>query len=227
MSNKKENDEDDIDIKYIIAACCAFPVVLTIIIICISYSMSSSKERIVNAKSKYRCDYVNFSLNTKIKVYSVIPNEELFYKIEGNILRSVTDPLTLYDERQNHKEIMYADDKYHYFTQDSHIIKSKISNEILCEMEGKYKKTYNGDSYDLYANNTMVGIAKFNKKNDYGDVETTSGDLIAEFSRDYLTKDYTVQINENNIFTDEVLLMIFASYVSDYSYDDSINKKNN
>jgi len=81
------------------------------------------------------------------------------------------------------------------------------------------------NSYDLYKNNTYIGKVSFNYDDTYGDVKTDKGDLIADYTKSRVSDDYTVQIKENNIFSDEVILMIFASYVSDYVYDENIEKK--
>ncbi|KAG4094742.1 hypothetical protein H8356DRAFT_1691704 [Neocallimastix lanati (nom. inval.)] len=207
---KKYGDE----ICNILSYCCCF---LTTIVILghICYMLIfSNNESNIKAKTEYRCDYINFSANTKIQVYSVTPKEELLYTIEGDILKAFTNPLTLYDERQNHKEIMYAGDKYNYFSRNTHIIQSKITNEILCDMEGHYQ--FIGDTYDLYVNDTQVGTAKFHSENKQGEVKTMSGDLIAEYYKAYFRKDYTVRVKKgNNIFTDETLLMIIAAYICD------------
>jgi len=192
------------------------------IIILIFDISTGEKVKDIGAKSIYKCEYKNFSLGTKIEVYN--PEDTLLYTIEGNIFTYNTDPLTLYDEKQNHNKIIYAGDKYQRIKQDSHSIQSLPSKESLCEMKGNYIR-YNKNSYDLYKNNTCIGKASFNAKNTYGDVKTDKGDLIADYTRKRYSKDYTVQIKENNIFSDEVVLMIFASYVSDYVYDENVEKK--
>ncbi|KAG4094739.1 hypothetical protein H8356DRAFT_508255 [Neocallimastix lanati (nom. inval.)] len=194
--------------------CYCFLLIIIILAYICYVLMTSSKESKINANSEYRCNFINFSLNSKVQVYSVTPKEELLYIIEAGTLKAFVNPLKLYDERQNHKEIMYTDDKNKYLSKNNHIIQSKITNEILCDMEGNHQLI--GDTYDLYVNDTQVGTAKFDFDCRQGEVKTMSGDLIAEYSKGHLNKDYTVRVKENNIFTDETLLMIIASYIGDY-----------
>ncbi|OUM68727.1 hypothetical protein PIROE2DRAFT_57934 [Piromyces sp. E2] len=198
-------------------AMCALGI-LPIFIFILIFALSSGKYKDIGAKSIYKCDYISFALNTKIKIYNDT-EDDLLYAVEGNILKWTTDPLTLYDEKQNHKKIMYAGDSLNFFSQDSHSIQSLPKKESLCEMEGKF--SFSGNSYKLYINNTYTGDATFNSHSTHGEVKTKTGDLIADFYRkNIFVKDYTVQIKENNIFSDETLLMIFASFVSDYTADE-------
>lgn len=52
-----------------------------------------------------------------------------------------------------------------------------------------------------------------------GSIRDTKGNLIATYSSSYFMNDYTVTIYDNDICSDMSILMIVASYVSDYMAD--------
>jgi len=193
-----------------IATCCVSVVFILIVLLYNIISSGDSKD--IGAKSIYKCDYIIFALKTNIKIYN--PEDTLLYSIEGKTFTFDSNPLTLYDEKQNHTKIMYVEDE----DEDSHSIQSFLSKESLCEM--KVNNNFSGDSFELYKNGTYIGKASFNFLSTYGEFKTDKGDLIADFTRGHFSKDYTVQIRENNVLSDEVLLMIYGSYAANYLNDE-------
>ena len=65
----------------------------------------------------------------------------------------------------------------------------------------------------------IVATAEFNMSNTGGTIKDTEGNLIAKYLSSYFMNDYTVTIYDNNICSDMSILMIVASYVSDYMAD--------
>ena len=163
----------------------------------------------IGAVKTFDCDVKILRLNTDIHVSS--DGNEL-YNISGNVLRILTDPLTLYDTSGN--TLAYAGDQYHIITQDTHWILTG-SEEI--KMVGNFN--FFGDSYDIYVDGQKVAHAKFDFLNTYGTLVDNSGNLMADYSSRLYFKDYTVQATQYNIFSDEALNLIFASYYSDQEAD--------
>ena len=171
----------------------------------------------VDAIKVFDADVKLLRLNTEIHVSDEETGEEM-YIIKGNILRILTDPLTLYDT--NGKEIAFGDDAYHIIAQDTHVITSIYGEEV--KMVGNFSIW--GDNYDIYVNDQKVAHASFNAFNTHGELRDTNNNLMADYSSRYVFMDYVVQVTEYNIFSDEVLNMIFASYYSDQAADSNNNK---
>lgn len=159
----------------------------------------------------YECDYKTISLNTEIEFVKG-GNK---YVISGRILTFFTDPLTL---KKNGQTIGTADDSYKIIGQDDHAI--VINGQFEVAIHGNFNVF--GNSYNLYdLNGNKVGYAEFNDLCTNGAVYDSNGYTVATYSKSYIMNDYTVTIYDNNIASDEALLMIIASYVSDYHYDES------
>lgn len=158
----------------------------------------------------YKCDYKSLNLNTKIT--TIFNGEEI--SIVGNIFTFFTDPLTVKDSKGD--VLGYAGDAYGFIAQDDHGI--YIGDKFDINMCGNVDLW--GESYKLKdAEGNIVATAEFNMSNTGGTIKDTEGNLIAKYSSSYFMNDYTVTIYDNNICSDMSILMIVASYVSDYMAD--------
>ena len=81
-----------------------------------AFVLSGSKKDI-GPCTEYKCDVKNLRLSTTIEIDK---EGENFATVNGEILKFVTDPLTMYNLNKN--KIAYADDSYHLISQDSHSI---------------------------------------------------------------------------------------------------------
>lgn len=158
----------------------------------------------------YKCDYKSLNMNTKIT--TVLDGEEII--IVGNIFRLLTDPLTVKDSKGN--VLGYAGDVYGFISQDDHGI--YIGEEFNVNMCGNVDLF--GESYELKdSDGETIATVEFNMSNTGGSIRDIKGNLIATYSSSYFMNDYTVTIYDNNICSDMSILMIVASYVSDYMAD--------
>lgn len=167
-------------------------------------------ENDVKTKRIYKCDYKSVNINTKIT--TTINGEEII--ISGNIFKLFTDPLTVKDSKGN--VLGYAGDVYGFISQDDHGI--YINKEFDINMCGNVDLF--GESYELKnQNGDTVATVEFNMSNTVGSIVDVNGNLIAEYSSSFLMNDYTVTIYDNAVCSDMSILMIVASYVSDYMAD--------
>lgn len=158
----------------------------------------------------YECDYKSLNINTKIT--TTIDGEEI--SIVGNIFKLLTDPLTVKDSKGN--VLGYAGDAYGIISQDDHGI--YIGKEFDVNMCGNVDLW--GESYKLKdAEGNVVGTVEFNMSNTGGSIKDVNGNLIATYSSALFMNDYTVTIYDNDVCSDMSILMIMASYVSDYKAD--------
>ena len=176
---------------------------------CTNYA-STVKEDVKDSKRTYDCDYHTLSLNTCIS----FKMDGETYKITGNIFRIVTDPLQLKDSKGN--VVGYASDDYHVVSQDDHAI--IIDGKFEVAIEGNFEIL--GNSYDIYGDDDVkLGKAEFNELCTSGAVLDNEGHAVAIYNKSLLLNDYTVDIYDNDICSDKAMLMIIASYVSDYHAD--------
>ena len=158
----------------------------------------------------YECDYKSLNLNTKIT--TTIDGTDI--TISGNVFRLLTDPLTVKDSDGN--VMGYAGDAYGIISQDDHGI--YVGDTFEINMCGNVD--FLGNSYELKdSQGNVVATAEFNTFNTKGTIVDTNGVLIAKYSSGALRNDYTVAIYDNAICSDMAILMIMASYVSDYQAD--------
>ena len=162
----------------------------------------------------YECDGKVWSWeSTKIEI---VKEGQYFGTIKGNFFNFVTDPLTFYDE--NDKKIAYAGDTYHFINQDSHGI--YVNGTFTCDLVGDFE--WFGEEYQLYDfDENLIGKASFSFENLNGTITDARGNIIAEFTSPFLYRDFTVKIYDNCEMDEFTVLMIFASYYSDYNYDAS------
>ena len=172
--------------------------------------MSGSKKDI-GPCTEYKCDVKNLRLSTTIEIDK---EGENFATVNGEILKFVTDPLTMYNLNKN--KIAYADDSYHLISQDSHSI--YVDGVFSVEMVGLVKLF--GESYDIYnKDGEKVANVTFNTFNTNGKMYDTNGNLIADFNSKFFFNDFDVRISEECTLDEKTVLMIFCSYYSDQSAD--------
>lgn len=160
----------------------------------------------------YECDYKSLNINTKIT--TTLDGEEI--SIVGNIFRLLTDPLTVKDSKGN--VLGYAGDTYGIISQDDHGI--YVGDSFDVNMCGNVDLW--GESYKLKdSEGNVVGTVEFNMSNTGGNIKDANGNLIAKYSSALFMNDYTVTIYDNDVCSDMSILMIVASYVSDYKADSS------
>lgn len=160
----------------------------------------------------YECDYKTLNLNTAIS--TMYNGEEI--TISGNIFWLLEDPLTVKDSRGN--VIGYAGDAYGIIEQDDHGI--YVGNNFEVNMCGNFEMF--GNSYIIKdSQGNIVANAEFDAFNTSGKITDINDNLIAVYSSGIWFNDYTVTIYNNDICSDLAILMIMASYVSDYKADES------
>ena len=184
-------------------------------IICVflvAFIISDNKEDI-GPCIEYKCDVKNLRLETTIEIKK---EDKDFVKVNGNVLNFVTDPLTMYDLSGN--KIAYAGDAYHLIAQDSHSI--YVNDEISVEMVGLVDVF--GESYDIYnMNGEKVVKVTFNTFNTNGKMYDMKENLIADFNSKLFFNDFDIRITEKCSLDEKTVLMIFCSYYSDQSADNS------
>ena len=189
-------------------------IITTILALVIFALMASSHASVTGNNARtYDCDYKTMNLfNTEIE--TVLDGETI--TIKGNVLRLLTDPLTVKDSKGN--VIGNAGDAYGIFKQDDHGI--YVGDTFDVNMCGKFNLF--GNSYDIKnANGEIIATAKFNAWDTCGTITDTNGTIIAVYNRNFFVNDYKVTICDNDVCEDMSMLMIMASYVSDMKADSS------
>ena len=159
----------------------------------------------------YNCDYKSLNLNTEI--VTTIDGSEIV--ISGSLFRLLTDPLTAKDAEGN--VLGYAGDAYGIVKQDDHGI--YIGDDFEVNMCGNVN--FWGNTYTLKtAEGEVVATADFDAFNTSGTITDTAGNTIATYSSSLAANDYTVTIYDNDVCSDMSILLIVASYVSDYKADE-------
>ena len=161
----------------------------------------------------YDCDYKSLALSTKIT--TTINGDAV--TIKGNIFKLVTDPLKMIDSEGT--VLAEATDSYNIISEDDHTIIVNGSVDVI--MSGNFD--FIGKSYKLYdKDGNHIGNFERSKLTSMGATITDiDGNIIAEYSRAPFMNDYSVTINDNDKMSDESILMIMASFVSDQKYEDS------
>lgn len=168
-----------------------------------------SEEKRKTART-YSCDYHTVSISTCIS----FEKDGSEYEITGNLFKVVTDPLQL---SKDGTVIGKADDSYKVIGQDDHAI--VINGKFEVDVYGNFELL--GNSYELRdINGDKIGSASFGEMHLDGTIYDAVGEIIAEYSKPPLINDYDVTIYDNDVCSDEAILMIVASYVSDYHADE-------
>ena len=159
----------------------------------------------------YECNAKVLSFNTSIEITK---NGNFFSEINGEYLKVVTDPLKMCDANGN--QIAYAGDTYHFIEQDSHGI--YVNGGFTCDMVGQVE--FLGEEYLLYdTDKKYIGRVEIPDFNVHGMLYDADENIVAEYHSGILNYDYEVKIYEDCPLDDISVLMIFASYHSDYVYD--------
>lgn len=188
----------------------ALIIVAVMIIIGFASQGSKPSEGVV---STYDCNYRVLSLDTQIETVDKNGNT---VTIKGDIFRIFEDPLSMIDSEGN--VLVYAGDAYNFVTQNDHGI--YVGDEHVYDVVGEFKLF--ADSYTVRdAEGNEVAYVKFNMWDTVGKMYTADGTLVAQYNSGYFNHDYTVSIFESNQFDEDVVQMIFASYVSDKEADNS------
>lgn len=164
----------------------------------------------------YTCDYKTFSMKTKI----VTELRGKVVVIEGNIFNILTDPLVMRDLEGN--VLGEASDKYNIISNDDHSI--IVDDKVELVMSGDVNIV--GKSYRLYDKEGVhVGDFKRSLMGFSAEIVDTDGNLIASYSKS-LIRDFEVRIYDNCPVSDEAVLLIVASFVSDDIVDSRSSSNN-
>lgn len=193
--------------------------IILVVLICLFLlgGLSSANKQKMSDYAEYKCDVKSLRMSTTIDIDK--DNEE-FVKVKGNIFTIITDPLKMYDLNEN--QISYADDTYHFISQDSHSI--FVNGNLSAEMVGLVKLF--GEEYEVYnENGEKVANVTFNMFNTNGNMYDMEENLIADFNSKFLFNDFDVRITKDCNLDEKTVLMIFCSYYSDQKADSSRSKK--
>lgn len=164
----------------------------------------------------YTCDYKTFSMKTKI----VTELRGKVVVIEGNMFNILTDPLVMRDLEGN--VLGEASDKYNIISNDDHSI--IVDDKVELVMSGDVNIV--GKSYSLYNKDGVhVGDFKRSLMGFSAEIVDTNGNLIASYSKS-LIRDFEVRIYDNCPVSDEAVLLIVASFVSDDIVDSRSSSNN-
>lgn len=185
---------------------------LFLVIFILSFIFMFTTYNVPNGGIKYNCDVKNITLNTKIEITD--ENDNYIGTVQGNIIRFLTDPLTL---TNGDTKIAYAGDSYNLITQDDHAI--FVNDKVELYMIGKFNIV--GNDYEIADRNGNVKYTcHFNMFTTKGELKDLDGNIIAVYSHNPIFRDYTVTIYDTDIDKNAILLL-FASYHSDYEADNS------
>ena len=189
-------------------------IVVVIIVICgIASGITRSKDLASDDYRTYECDYKSTSI-TQTRIETVIDGKDIIIKGSSIAKLKITDPLGMYDADDN--EIAYAGDTYGFIAQDTHGI--YVNGKFEINMEGNVSLL--GNVYTLKdKDGNALATIDCNSFDTKGYVTDNDGNIIASYESLYAVNDYTVKICDNDICSDEAMLLIIASYVSDVKYD--------
>lgn len=184
--------------------------ILTILFAAFLFASTVTTAFAAEEKNVYHCDYKVIALKTNIEVTK---NDDKIGDISGKVIRLITDPLTFINS--NGDVVGQASDTYAFIAQDSHGIIVGDTLEVV--MAGKFKLF--GEKYELLnADGEKIGMATFNLFRTSGKIVDNDGNVCATYSSPMLFYDYDVEIL-NDTFSDEAVLLMVASYMSDVVTD--------
>ena len=188
-------------------------IVVIIVIWGIASGITNSKDLASDDYRTYECDYKSTSI-TQTRIETVIDGRDVIIKGSSIAKLKITDPLRMYDADGN--EIAYAGDTYGFIAQDTHGI--YVNDEFEINMEGNVSLL--GNVYTLKdKDGNALATIDCNSFDTKGYVTDNDDNIIASYESLYAVNDYTVKICDNDICSDEAMLLIIASYVSDVKYD--------
>ena len=188
-------------------------IVVIIVIWGIASGITNSKDLASDDYRTYECDYKSTSI-TQTRIKTVIDGKDVIIKGSSIAKLKITDPLGMYDAVGN--EIAYAGDTYGFIAQNTHGI--YVNGEFEINMEGNVSLL--GNVYTLKdKDGNALATIDCNSFDTKGYVTDNDGNIIASYESLFAVNDYTVKICDNDICSDEAMLLIIASYVSDVKYD--------
>ena len=183
---------------------------LIVVVVFIVVSAFDTKADGNTPKRVYECDYSNFSLNTK---FTTVLNDKKVV-ISGNIMKLITDPLKMVDEDGN--LIGEVTDSYNFISQDDHTI--IVDNKVECVLSGDI--AFGGEHYIIYNDDKMeVGKLDSIFSDLRAKITDTDGNIIAVLKRGFF-EDFTIEVYEDDKFSDEAILLMFSAYRSDVLADE-------
>lgn len=187
-------------------------IILIIVFVCVIFTIAKGGDDLSSdAYRTYECDYKSASV-TQTKIETEINGGKV--TIKGDLFKLIEDPLRMVDENEN--VIAYAGDVYGFISQDDHGI--YIGDDFVVNMCGKFDLL--GETYELKdANGNVIGTVECNSTETNGSVKDINGNVIATYESDFMMNNFIVKICDNDICSDEAMLMIIASYVSDIMFD--------
>lgn len=171
-----------------------------------------------NPASTYNCDVKwILRLKTTIEVEGDAINGEVKGNFAYGLFKKVHDPLEFHDASGN--LIAKASDVYHFISQDDHCIVDSEDN-VMAVMEGQFQLL--GEKYKIYdAEKNYIGYLQVGMTSTYGGLYDVNGKLMATYKSHFLFKDFELTIDEEAPLSDEAIIMLFASYYSDFDADSS------
>ncbi len=171
-----------------------------------------------NPVATYNCD-VDWFLKTRtiIKVSGTSVNGVVTGNFAYGLFKKVHDPVEFYD-LDGHL-IAKASDKYHLITQDDHCIIDSEGN-VMAVMEGQFQLF--GERYKIYNEEGIyIGYLKVGITSTYGGLYDVNDRLMATYKSHFCFKDFELVIDEDAPLSDEAIILLFASYYSDFDADSS------
>jgi len=171
-----------------------------------------------NPAATYECDVKwLFKLKTTIEV----DGDPIDGEVKGNfaygLFKKVHDPLEFRDSKGN--IIAKASDEYHFISQDDHCIVDS-EDRVMAVMEGQFQLL--GEKYKIYdSEGTYIGYLQVGPTSTKGGFYSENGKLWAAYKSHFLLKDFEIIIDESAPLPDEAIIMLFASYYSDFDADNS------
>lgn len=171
-----------------------------------------------NPVATYCCDVDWFlKIKTIIKVNGPSVNGVVKGNFAYGLFKKVHDPLEFYD--LDGRQIAKASDEYHLITQDDHCIIDSEGN-VMAVMEGQFQLF--GEKYKIYDEEGIyIGYLKVGITSTYGGLYDVNDCLVATYKSHFCFKDFELVIDEDAPLSDEAIILLFASYYSDFDADSS------
>ncbi len=169
----------------------------------------------VESNSSSKKDYTSYNCDVnkdyrQLTTININKEDDEFVKVAGDVFKHDEDPLTMYDVDDN--RVAYVGDSSISQEKDSHGI--YVNDKWIVDMT-----TYIlGEIYEIYdKDENIIASVKFNMSNTQGVMYDAQDNIIAEYTSNFLEKDFKIAIYEQCKIKHEVVLMIFCSYYSGYA----------
>lgn len=168
-------------------------------------------------RKEIKCGYKVMSLGTNIKMKLNDKN----VKVVGSIFTGkIVYPLKMVDSDKN--VIALATDEYNILNTNDHTI--IVGDNVEAVMHGDFNVI--GKSYMIYdgENENQIAVFKRSLSGLGGELTDMDGNVLASYKRYPVRFDFTITINDNDTFSDEAIVMILSSFVSDDIADNRTSK---